>query len=148
MAGPHSPNHAVGTDGPTPHAESQPLEFPHEPIAGDPVFASAPTNDASPNYSGQPPPVSYPRRRSKRRLVIGILVAVALVAALTVAITYGVRTNGANTGTSFSRRRPRPRFRTISTRSNTVTSTPSSTTRCAACTTASAIKGPTRRWPG
>lgn len=102
MAGPHSPNHAVGTDGPTPHVESQPLEFPHEPIAGDPAFASAPTNDASPNYSGQPPPVSYPRRRSKRRLVIGILVAVALVAALTVAITYGVRTNGANTGTSFS----------------------------------------------
>ncbi len=44
----------------------------------------------------------YPRRRSKRRLVIGVLVAVALVAAMTLAIAYGVRTNGANTGTSFS----------------------------------------------
>jgi hypothetical protein len=31
-----------------------------------------------------------------------MLAAIALVAALTVAIVYGVRTNGANTGTSFS----------------------------------------------
>jgi len=105
MAGPHSPDHAVGTNGPTPHAESQPLEFPNAPTAGDPTFTSAPTSDAGPplgSYAGQPPPVPYPRRRSKRRLVIGVLVAVALVVAMTFAIAYGVRTNGANTGTSLS----------------------------------------------
>jgi hypothetical protein len=44
----------------------------------------------------------YPPRRSKRRLFIGVLLAIALVAALTMAIVYGVRTNGANTGTTFS----------------------------------------------
>jgi hypothetical protein len=44
----------------------------------------------------------YPPRRSKRRLIIGVLLAIALVAALTVAIVYGVRTNGANTGATFS----------------------------------------------
>src|ERR1700741_4230429 len=102
MAGPHPPNHTVGTHGPTPHAKSQPLEFPNQPTAGDPAFA--PTNDPGPppaNYAGQPA-VSYPRRRSKRRLIIGMLVAVALVAAMTVAIVYGVRTNGANTGTAVS----------------------------------------------
>jgi hypothetical protein len=75
-------------------AESRPVEF-----------SPAPTGAAGPppaDYPGQPRPVSYPGRRSKRRLVIGLLVAVALVAAMTVAIVYGVRTNGANTGTSFS----------------------------------------------
>jgi hypothetical protein len=35
-------------------------------------------------------------------LIIGVLVAVALVAALTLAIAYGVRTNGANTGSALS----------------------------------------------
>jgi len=105
MGGPHSPNHTVGADGPTPHAGSQPLEFPAEPTTGDPHFASAPTaGDPGPpsaNYAGQPP-VAYPRRRPKRRLIIGIFVAVALVAAVTMAIVYGVRTNGANTGAQFS----------------------------------------------
>ena len=38
----------------------------------------------------------------KRRLIIGVLLAIALVAAMTVAIVYGVRTNGANTGAAFS----------------------------------------------
>ena len=89
MAGPHPPNHTVGAAGPTPHAESRPLEFPHQPAAPG-------------NYAGQPPPVPYPRRRPRRRLLIGALMAVALVAAMTLAIAYGVRTNGANTGTSFS----------------------------------------------
>ena len=105
MASPHSPNHTVGGDGPTPHAGPQPMEFPHEPTAGEPAFASTPTNVAGPpmtNYAGQMPPPPYPRRRSKRGLIIGILVAIALVAALTVAIAYGVRTNGANTGATFS----------------------------------------------
>ncbi|OBI83048.1 hypothetical protein [Mycobacterium sp. 1245805.9] len=86
MAGPHWPDHSVGTDGPTP--ESQPLDFPNEPTA------------APANYAGQPVP--YPQRRPKRRWVIGVLLAVALAAALTVAITYGVRTNGANSGASLS----------------------------------------------
>jgi hypothetical protein len=105
MAGPHSPDHIVGAGGPTPHGESQPLQFPDEPTSGAPPFASARNNDAGPpaaDYAGQPPPMPYPRRRSKRRLVIGVLVAVALVVATTLAIAYGVRTNGANTGTSFS----------------------------------------------
>ena len=85
MAGPHRPDQTVGTDGPTP--ESQPLDFPDGPTAaGGPAPA---------NYAGRPVP--YPQRRSKRRLVIGVLLAVALAAALTLAITYGVRTNGANT---------------------------------------------------
>jgi hypothetical protein len=96
MAGPHPPNHIVGGTGPSGHeppAESQPLEFPDDPRAG-----AAPAN-----YAGQPiPPMPYPQRRSKRRLIIGVLLAIALVAALTVAIVYGVRTNGANTGATFS----------------------------------------------
>jgi len=107
MAGPHPPNHTVGTDGPTPQAESRPVEFPTGPTVGDPVFASAPTHGAGPPpgpYAGQPPPAPYPRRRSKRPLIIGILVTVALIAAMTVAIAYGVRTNGANTGTAVSER--------------------------------------------
>ncbi len=104
MAGSHSPNHTVGGNGPTLPTGSQPLEFPHEP--GGPAFGPAPPNDAGPvpaNYAGPgSPPVPYPQRRSKRRLVIGILLALALVAVMTVAIVYGVRTNGANTGATFS----------------------------------------------
>jgi hypothetical protein len=88
MAGPHPPNHTLGTDGPTRHAGSQPVEFPDRPPPAD--------------YAGQPPSAPYPGRRSRRRLVVGILAAIAVVAALTVAIVYGVRTNGANTGTAFS----------------------------------------------
>jgi hypothetical protein len=88
MAGPHPPNHTLGTDGPTRHAASQPVEFPGGPPPAD--------------YAGQPPHAPYPRRRSRRRLIVGMLAAIAVVAALTVAIVYGVRTNGANTGTSLS----------------------------------------------
>ncbi|MCV7100490.1 Rv0361 family membrane protein [Mycobacterium palustre] len=94
MAGPHTPDHSVGADGPAPHPGSQPVELRVE-LRNDPAGA------APPNYAGQPP-LPYPPRRPKRRLVIGLLVAVVLVAALTVAIVYGVRTNGANTGTSLS----------------------------------------------
>jgi hypothetical protein len=105
MGGPHPPNHTVGTDGPVPHAESQPVGFPNRPTAGNPPFAPGPTNDPVPppaTYPGQVPPAAYPKRRSKRRLIIGILLAIALIAAMTVAIAYGVRTNGANTGAAFS----------------------------------------------
>jgi hypothetical protein len=93
MGGPHSPNHTVGGDGPVPYAGAQPIDFPHDPPVGDTAFAPR---------SGQPPPPGYPKRRSPRRLVIGILVAIGLVAAMTAAIVYGVRTNGANTGAAFS----------------------------------------------
>jgi hypothetical protein len=86
MGGPHSPNHAVGGDGPVPYPQSQPVDFPHEPPPGDPGF----------------PPPPYPQRRSKRRLVIGLLLAIALIAVLTVAIVFGVRTNGASAGASLS----------------------------------------------
>ena len=102
MGGPHPPNHAVGSDGPAPYAESQPIEFPHEPRAGGPGFAPVSPGAAPATYPGQVPPPGYPKRRSKRRLIIGILLAVALIAALTVAIVYGVRTNGANTGAALS----------------------------------------------
>lgn len=86
MGGPHSPNHAVGGDGPVPYPQSQPVDFPREPLPGDPAFAPQP----------------YPQRRSKRPLIIGILLAIALVAVLTVAIVFGVRTNGASAGASLS----------------------------------------------
>lgn len=104
MAGPHSPNHTGGSGGPSgpePPRESEPLEFPDDPNT-DPGFGAAPQAGAAPvNYAGQPnAPVPYPR--SKRRLVVGIALAIALVAVLTVAIVYGVRTNGANTGATFS----------------------------------------------
>jgi len=106
MAGPHSPNDALGTDRPAPHAESRTLEFPSEHAAGSPAFGPAHHSDASPPppyYAGQvPPPVTYPQRRSTRRLLVSVLAVVTVIAALTVAIVYGVRTNGANTGATFS----------------------------------------------
>jgi hypothetical protein len=105
MAGPHSPNRTVGTDGPPHYAEHQPVEFPHEPTASDPAFAPMSADDAAPRpaaYPGQlPPPVSYPKRRHKR-LIIGMLVAIAVVAAMTAAIVYGVRTNGSRASGTFS----------------------------------------------
>lgn len=94
MGGPHTPNHAVGGDGPVPY--TAPVDFPHDPPVGDTAFAPGPGA-----YPGPPPP-GYPKRRSPRRLIIGVLAAIALVAAMTAAIVYGVRTNGANTGAAFS----------------------------------------------
>lgn len=109
MAGPHSPNHPVGggSGGPSGHeppGESQPLDFPDDADAGGPGFTPPPqAGPPSANYAGPPPrPASYPPPRSKRRLIVGVALAVALVAVMTVAIVYGVRTNGANTGTTFS----------------------------------------------
>ncbi|AKN16831.1 Rv0361 family membrane protein [Mycobacterium haemophilum] len=92
MAGPHTPNPTVGTDGPPPYTDA--------------AFATTQSaihvDDATPAYPGMlPPPVSYPRRRPKR-LIISVLVAIALVAAMTAAIVYGVRTNGSKTGGTFS----------------------------------------------
>ncbi|MDD4867456.1 MAG: hypothetical protein PHQ28_10190 [Mycobacterium sp.] len=104
MAGPHSPNDTAGSGRPHPArpqpAQPRPVGFPHTP-----PFASVPDDAGTPsaNYVGPtPPPVRYPRRRSRRRLAIGGLMAIALVAGLTVAIVFGVRTNGANTGARFS----------------------------------------------
>jgi len=106
MAGPDSPNHTLGTDRRAPYAESRPLDFPGGHGAGDPAYGPAHHSDAGPpppHYAGQlPPPVTYPERRSRRRLFLSVLVIVGVVATLTVAIVYGVRTNGANTGATFS----------------------------------------------
>lgn len=107
MAGPHSPNHAGGGNGPSGHeppSESEPLEFPDDPATGGPGFTPAPQAGPPPgNYAGPPPgPAPYPPPRSRRRLIVGVALAIALVAVMTVAIVYGVRTNGANTGTTFS----------------------------------------------
>ncbi|BBX73163.1 hypothetical protein H7H78_05575 [Mycobacterium shinjukuense] len=109
MAGPNPPNHVVGADGPRempPYPKSEPyqpqaLEFPDEPggdAAAPPAGGSAPPPA---NYPGRLPPMARPRRRPKQ-LLIGILAAITLVAGLTAAIVYGVRTNGANTGGTFS----------------------------------------------
>ncbi|MFY2858543.1 hypothetical protein ACOJVU_01555 [Mycobacterium sp. THU-M104] len=106
MAGPHPPNHTVGHDRPAPSAASRPFEYPNDHAVGDSTFGPAAGGPAGPpplNYAGPPPaPVGYPQRRSKRRLLVSVLVAVALAATTTVAIVYGVRTNGANTGATFS----------------------------------------------
>lgn len=107
MADPHSPHHGGGGNGPSrpEHStESQPLEFPADRNAGGLGFAPAPpAGPPSANYAGPPPgPAPYPPPRSKRRLLVGIALAIALVAVMTVAIVYGVRTNGANTGATFS----------------------------------------------
>jgi hypothetical protein len=95
MGGPQSPNHAIGGDGPVPYTE--PVDFPHDPPVGAAPFA--PQDPGA--YPGPTPP-GFPKRHSTRRVVIGVLAAVALVAAMTAAIVYGVRTNGANTGAAFS----------------------------------------------
>jgi hypothetical protein len=96
VAGPHPPNPAAGTDGrqqPPSYSAAAPnqpetLDFPHD----EPAPPPAP-------YPGPPP---YPRKRHPRRLLIGVLLAIALVAGLTTAIIYGVRTNGSNAGNTFS----------------------------------------------
>lgn len=149
MAGPHSPNHTVGGQGPTPPSESQPLEFPDHPNAGDTGYAAAPqAPPGSANYAGPPPaPAPYPPRRSKRRLIVGLVLAVALVAVMTVAIVYGVRTNGANTGATFSEGAAKTAIQGYLDAPSIATSTRSPATPCAASTTASRTSGPTRRWP-
>jgi hypothetical protein len=103
MAGPHPPNPAVGAEGaqqaqPYPQSgpnEPETLEFPHHLSGTEPAFADsrAPTG---------PPASGHYRKRRPKRLLIGTLLAIALVAALTTAIVYGVRTNGANTGSAFN----------------------------------------------
>ena len=102
MAGPHPPNPAVGGDGPRqpqpyPEAGSNPsgtVDFP----PSEPAFGPGNAVGPPPGYQAPPP---YPKRVHKR-LLVGVLLAVALVAALTTAIVYGVRTNGANTGSAVS----------------------------------------------
>jgi hypothetical protein len=105
MAGPHSPNPMVGTDGPRYTQTASPEPERHEFIATEPALATNPSvggTQPSANYPGQlPPAVAYPKRRPKR-LIIGLLVVLALVAAMTAAIAYGIRTNGASTGAAFS----------------------------------------------
>jgi hypothetical protein len=105
MAGPHPSNPTVGANGPPPHGEGgphqpPPVEYPRERTATEPPFPATPASYPGP-LPPRPPQASYPKPR-RRRLIIGILVAVAVVAAITAAIVYGVRTNGANTGSAFS----------------------------------------------
>jgi hypothetical protein len=100
MGGPHSPNHPVGGDAPVPYTE--PVDFPHDPPVGETAYAPGPPHEPGPGAYPGPPPPGYPKRRSTRRVIIGVLVAIALVAGMTAAIVYGVRTNGANTGAAFS----------------------------------------------
>jgi hypothetical protein len=78
MPGPYSPNHRFGIDGP-------PFTDPHpsQPIPGQ---QAAPPSAAYPGPL--PPPVRYPRRR-RRRLVLGILLALVLVTGLVAAILHG-----------------------------------------------------------
>ncbi|MBX9983314.1 MAG: hypothetical protein CK429_18040 [Mycobacterium sp.] len=100
MAGPHPQNPAVGADGPQqaqpyPETASATVDFPHT----QPPFGPGNAGGPPPGYQGPPPP---PRPRRHKRLLIGVLLAIALVAALTTAIVYGVRTNGANTGSAVS----------------------------------------------
>jgi len=105
MAGPHPSNPTVGANGPPPHGEGgphqpPPVEYPRERTATEPPFPATPASYPGP-LPPRPPQASYPKPR-RRRLIIGILVTVAVVAAITAAIVYGVRTNGANTGSAFS----------------------------------------------
>jgi hypothetical protein len=90
MAGPH-PNPGVGTDGSLPYPDGGPDDHSQYQFRATEPGAA---------YPGQQP-LAYPKRRP-RRLLIGVLAAVALVAALTAAIVYGVRTNGANTGAALN----------------------------------------------
>ncbi|MBW0018183.1 MAG: hypothetical protein JO236_11655 [Mycobacterium sp.] len=92
MAGPHSSNPAVGTDGPPPHGqagppEGQPLEYP---------------DDTETTFAPPQPPPPAPAEHGRKRLIIGTLLAIALIGALTAAIVYGVRTNGARAGGTFT----------------------------------------------
>jgi hypothetical protein len=104
MAGPHSPNPTVGADGPPPYDDgSEAVDYPHEPDTARPAFAGGPppaqADDAT--TASTAPGSTQPGRR-RRRLVIGLALALVLIAAVTAAIVYGVRTNGANTGSAFS----------------------------------------------
>jgi hypothetical protein len=87
MPGPYSPNHRFGIDGP-------PFTDPHpsQPIPGQ---QAAPPSAAYPGPL--PPPVQYPKRR-RRRLVLGILLALVLVTGLVAAILHGSR-SGPTTAT-------------------------------------------------
>ena len=78
MTGPYSPNHRFGIDGP-------PFTDPHpsQPIPGQ---QAAPPSAAYPGLL--PPPVRYPKRR-RRRLALGILLALVLVTGLVAAILHG-----------------------------------------------------------
>lgn len=114
MAGPHPPNPALGADGPRevrpypPGVSGEPLDYPLDPSGNELAYPINPTGrppgDAGPNYPGAlpPGPPGPPRPQRPKRLFIGILMALLLVAALTAAIVYGVRTNGENSGRSFS----------------------------------------------
>lgn len=76
MAGQYTSNQSLDADEP-------PLA---DPEAGQPAYAGSRADDPG----LLPPPLSYPNR-NRRRLVIGILAAVALIAGMTAAIVGGLR---------------------------------------------------------
>jgi ketosteroid isomerase-like protein len=84
MPGPNPPDPHLGAAGP-PFADSHPSEpIPASLRYGPPVEAAPPAAA----YPGPlPPPVRYPKR-SRRRLIVGALVALLLAGGLTAAILY------------------------------------------------------------
>jgi len=89
-AGPYSPNHRLGIDGP-PFTEPHPSQ----PIPGQQAYAVPPMGQAgeaappSAAYPGPlPPPVLYPKRR-RRGLVLGILLTLVMVTGFVAAILRG-----------------------------------------------------------
>ncbi|ORV12673.1 hypothetical protein [Mycobacterium celatum] len=106
MPGPYSPNHGVGADGPPftdPHP-SQPIPNPQAYPPPSETDPGQPTEAAPPSaaYPGLlPPPVPY-RKRKRKRLVIGALVALLVIAGMTTAIVYGARQGGSGSGATFS----------------------------------------------
>jgi hypothetical protein len=108
MPGPYSPHHGLGTDGPPltdphPSQPSQPIPAqPPQPAYAGPPRGAAEAAPPSASYPGQlPPPVPYPKRR-RRRLVLGVLMAVTLIAAMTAAIVYGVHRGPTTSSGAFS----------------------------------------------
>ncbi len=103
MPGPCSQNHRLGADGPpfTDSHPSQPIPsqsaYPGPPVS-DPVEAAPPAAA----YPGLlPPPVPYPNRSRRRRLVLAAVVALVLIAGLIAAIVHGTH-NGPTTSGTFS----------------------------------------------
>jgi len=103
MAGLYPPHHGVDPVDPPPFypLSSQPL--PSQPLPSQPLPSQPlPSQPPFPSYPGQlPPSVPYPKR-SRRRLVVGALLAVTLVAAITAAIVLGVREGRSTPGSGLS----------------------------------------------
>lgn len=103
MAGPYSSQQGVGADGPPysdPHpSQPIPAQASYGRYPGPSMGAAAPPTAG---YPGQlPPPVPYPKRR-RRRLIIGVLVALTLVCALAAVIIYRAHEDRSTADGEFS----------------------------------------------